>query len=106
MNLLELLQSRPHPDTLRGLALILSPELHATLEEVQSSLPVRICVAQAVPLIDGTFMLGADLLSEIGPGGLYAQGFGRLPRRALPLVEVMPMAEALALRPEPEEELQ
>lgn len=104
MNLTELLQSQPDLTTLRGLALILSPELHATLEAVQAQLPPRTCVAQAMPLDDGRYMLGADLLSEIGPGGLYAQGFGQLPQAALPLVQVMPMAEALALRSEPEGE--
>ena len=104
MNLPELLAAQPDLATLRGLALILSPELHATLEAVQAQLPPRTCVAQAMPLVDGRFMLGADLLSEIGPGGLYSDGFGQLPQAALSLVEVLPMAEALALRPEPVEE--
>lgn len=104
MNLPELLQAQPDLATLRGLALILSTELNATLEEVQAQLPSRTCVAQASPLTDGRFMLGADLLSEIGPGGLYHDGFSQLPQEFLPLVEVLSMAEALALRPEPEVE--
>lgn len=104
MNLPELLQSQPDLATLRGLALILSPELHATLEAVQAQLPPRSCVVQATALSNGTYMLGADLLTEIGLGGLYHAGFGQLPPAALPLVQVVPMAEALALRPDPEGE--
>lgn len=101
MNLPELLQINPDLATLRGLALILPPELQATLAAVQAGLPARICVAQAMPLTDGRFMLGADLLSEIGPGGLYFEGFGQLPQTAFPLVEVVPMASAISLRPQP-----
>jgi hypothetical protein len=104
MNLSQLLQSGPDLAVLRGLALILSPELHGILEAVQAQLPPRTCVAQAMPMTDGRYMLGADLLSEIGPGGLYHDGFGQLPQDALPLVQVLPMADALALLPEPEPE--
>lgn len=52
-----------------------------------------------MPLTDGRYMLGADLLTEIGPGGLYSEGFGQLPQEALPLVQVVPLTDALALRP-------
>ena len=99
MNLADLLATSPSLPTLRGLALILSPALHATLEGVQSKLPDRRCVVQAMPLSDGRFMLGADLLTEIGPGGLYHEGFGQLPPAAFPAVEVIPMADAVALLP-------
>lgn len=99
MNLPELLAAQPDLATLRGLALILSPEPRDQLTTVQAALPPRTCVAEPLELTDGRFMLGADLLSEIGPGGIYHEGFGQLPQEALPLVEVLPMAEALALRP-------
>lgn len=35
----------------------------------------------------------------ISPGGLYVEGFGQLPPEVFPSVEVLPMADALALRP-------
>jgi hypothetical protein len=104
MTLSELLQSTPDLDTLRELALILTPELHAALESVQVDLPSRSCVVQALPLVDGRFMLGADLLSEIGPEGLYAEGFGAISPELLSDVEVITMEEALALRPVEERE--
>ena len=102
MNLAELMATNPDLPTLRGLALVLSPVLHDTLSAVQAQLPDRACVASALPLTDGRFMLGADLLSEIGPGGLYADGFGQLPPAAFSSVEVLPLAEVLVLLPDAE----
>jgi hypothetical protein len=104
MNLAELLATNPDLPSLRGLALVLSPALHDTLTAVQATLPERACVVQALPLTDGRWMLGADLLSEIGPGGLYHEGFGQLPPTAFPAVEVIPMAEAVAQLPTPDPE--
>jgi hypothetical protein len=102
MNLLELISTNPDLATLRGLALILTPELQSTLVDVQEQLGPRQHQVATVLLTDGRFMLGADLLTEIGETGLYSAGFGQLPPEVLPLVDVMPMAEALALRPESE----
>lgn len=99
MNLPELLATAPDLTTLQSLALVLSPALHDDLVAVQDQLPDRACAVQALPLVDGRWMLGADLLSEIDPGGLYADGFGRLPVTAFPTVEVLSIAEALSLRP-------
>jgi hypothetical protein len=98
VNLSDLLATGPDLVALRGLAIVLSPALHDMLSAVQAQLPDRACVVQALPLADGRWMLGADLLSEIGPGGLYADGFGRLPSSTFSSVEVLPMSEALALR--------
>lgn len=102
MNLLQLIQSNPDLATLRGLAIILSQELHAVLSEVQSGLGARQHQVSAEPLTDGRFMLCADLLTEIGEDGLYSAGFSQLPAEVLPLVQIVSMAEALALMPEPE----
>jgi hypothetical protein len=44
-------------------------------------------------------MLGPDLLTEIGVGGLYYQGFCQLPPSALSSVEVLPIQDVLALLP-------
>jgi hypothetical protein len=104
MTLADLLATTPDLSSLRSLALILSPSLHAILTAAQAALPAgRQNRVQPQPLSDGRFMLCADILSEVQPGGLYAEGFGRLPASAFPLVEVLPIAEALALRPPAEE---
>ena len=100
MNLAELLATNPDLTTLRGLALVLSPALHETLADVQDVLPAdRQFRASDRLLTDGRFMLNADLLTEIGPGGLYHDGFGQLQPAAFVHVEVIPMAEAVALLP-------
>jgi hypothetical protein len=105
MNLAELLQLAPGMTDaeLKAFALILTPELQATLAAVQAALGPRRHVVAPLLLTDGTYMLRADLLTEIGPGGLYAAGFGQLPGAALPLVQVIPWSEALALIPAAEE---
>ena len=50
-------------------------------------------------------MLCADLLTETGPGGLYAQGFAHLPAELFAQVQILPMADAIALIPQPDPEL-
>jgi hypothetical protein len=104
MKLSDLLATTPDLATLRGQALILAPQLHDTLTAVQDALPPdRQNRVQPQPLTDGRWMLCADVLTEVHPGGLYAEGFGRLPQSVFPQVEVLPIAEALALRPPAEE---
>jgi hypothetical protein len=61
-------------------------------------------VASPVDLVDGRKMLCANLLTEVGPGGMYATGFGFLPTELFPLVEVIPMSDAIALLPQPDPE--
>jgi hypothetical protein len=106
MNLAELLQLAPGMTDaeLKAFALILTPELQATLAAVQAALGPRRHVVAPLLLTDGNYMLRADLLTEIGSGGLYHAGFGQLPPAALPLVEVIPWVDALALLPEQEGE--
>lgn len=89
-------------ETAKDLALVFSPELAAQLADIQSQYGNPRHVASPVDLTDGRKMLCADLLTEVGPGGMYATGFGFLPTELFPLVEVIPMADAIALLPQPE----
>jgi hypothetical protein len=50
-------------------------------------------------LTDGRFMLTADILTECLPGGLVYGGFSRLDAGRFNEIEVVPLAEALALLP-------
>jgi hypothetical protein len=50
-------------------------------------------------------MLSGDILSEVGPGGVFTGGFGLLDQNRFNEVTVMPWADAVALLPQPEEEL-
>ena len=103
MTLADLITQPASYETARDLAIILTPEQAATLGAIQAQYGNPRHVAAPVPLSDGRLMLCADLLTETGPGGLYAQGFAHLPAELFPQVAVIPMADAIALIPPPEE---
>jgi hypothetical protein len=90
-------------DAAKDLALVFSPALAEQLSAVQSEHGNPRHVAAPVDLVDGRKMLCADLLTEIGPGGLYSGGFAHLPAELFPLVQVLPMSAVLPLLPQPEE---
>jgi hypothetical protein len=103
MTLADLIQQPISYEATKDLALVFSPELAAQLAAVQAEHGNPRHVASPVDLIDGRKMLCADLLTEVGPGGLYSGGFAHLPAELFPLVEVLPMSEVLPLLPQPEE---
>jgi len=103
MTLADLISQPVSYETAKDLALVFSPELAAQLAAVQSKYGNPRHVASPVDLVDGRKMLCADLLTEIGPGGLYSGGFAHLPAELFPLVEVLPMSQVLPLLPQPEE---
>lgn len=105
MTLADLISQPVSYETAKDLALVFSAELAAQLAAVQSEHGNPRHVAAPVPLVDGRLMLCADLLTETGPGGLYAQGFAHLPAELFAQVQILPMADAVALIPQPEEEL-
>ena len=92
-------------DSAKGLAIVLTAEQAATLGAIQAEHGNPRHVAAPVPLTDGRLMLCADLLTETGPGGLYAQGFAHLPADIFPQVQILPMASAVALIPQPDPEI-
>jgi hypothetical protein len=58
------------------------------------------CVPSAVTLADGRYMLSADILSEVGPGGLLERMWSNSDQAAIAAgVTVMPWSEAVALIP-------
>jgi hypothetical protein len=103
MTLANLIHQPVSYETAKDLALVFSPELAAQLAVVQTEHGNPRHVAMPVDLADGRKMLRADLLTEIGPGGLYAQGFSHLPVELFPSVEVLPMSQVLPLLIQPEE---
>ena len=102
MTLADLITQPLNYDAAKELAIILTPGQAATLGVIQSQYGNPRHVAAPVPLTDGRLMLCADLLTETGPGGLYAQGFAHLPAELFPQVAVIPMADAIALIPQPD----
>jgi hypothetical protein len=101
MTLADLITQPISYETAKELAIVLTPAQAATLGAIQSQYGNPQHVAAPVSLTDGRLMLCADLLTETGPGGLYAQGFAHLPAELFPQVQILPMAEAIALIPQP-----
>lgn len=81
----------------KGYALVFDAALAQRLAEVQAEHGDPRHVPNARPLTDGRFMLNADILTECLPGGLVYAGFSRLDAGRFADIEVVPMAEAVAL---------
>jgi hypothetical protein len=103
MTLADLINQPVSYETSRDLAIILTPDQAVTLGAIQAQYGNPQHVAAPVPLTDGRSMLCADLLTETGQGGLYAQGFTHLPSEIFAQVQIIPMTDAVALIPQPEE---
>jgi hypothetical protein len=84
----------------KELALVFTPQLAARLAELHAEHGTTNCVPMPRVLTDGRLMLCADVLTEVGPGGLL-QGMWEAADQAvlLPAVEVIPWSEAVALLP-------
>ena len=105
MTLADLITQPVSYETAKELAIVLTAEQAATLGAIQAQYGNPQHVAAPVPLTDGRLMLCADLLTETGPGGLYAQGFAHLPAELFAQVAVIPMADAIALIPQLDPEI-
>ena len=89
----------------RQYAVMFSASLRDRLIEVQQQYgSSSFSVFPAGPLTDGRYYHCADILSEVGLGGIYAAGFAHLDSSRFDEIEVIPLADALALLP-PEEPL-
>lgn len=102
MNLQELIQQNKSHEELKSLALVFNSSLKNILEATQETFASK-HKAAPVELTDGRFMLCADLLTEIHPGGLYSQGFGLLDADLFAQVEVITLSDLQTLLPVPEE---
>jgi hypothetical protein len=80
-------------------ALLFDVALAQRLAEVQGQHGDPRHVPSPRRLTDGRFMLTADILTECLPGGLVYGGFSQLDAGRFSEIEVVPIAEALALLP-------
>jgi hypothetical protein len=84
-------------------ALLFTPALAQRLAELHAEHGRPDCLASPVALTDGRLMLTADILTATEPGGyLHAMWEAADKAVLLPAVEVVPIAEALALLPQPQ----
>lgn len=85
----------------QAFALVFSPELAVGLAELHAVYGSPNCVPTPRVLTDGRLMLTADILTEVMPGGLLADMWQRIDHETVdPQVEVLPLAEAIALLPD------
>ncbi len=80
-------------------ALVFDAALAQRLAEVQSQHGDPRHVPSPRRLTDGRFMLTADILTECLPGGVVYGGFSQLDAARFDEIEVVPLADALALLP-------
>jgi hypothetical protein len=80
-------------------ALLFDVALAQRLAEVQGQHGDPRHVPSPRRLTDGRFMLTADILTECLPGGLVYGGFSQLDAARFSEIEVVPLADAVALLP-------
>ena len=84
----------------RGLALAFTPQLAARLAELHGLHGSTNCVPSPRVLTDGRLMLSADVLTEVGPGGLLHAMWAAADKAVLgQAVTVIPWADAVAMLP-------
>jgi hypothetical protein len=84
----------------RQWALVFTPQLAARLAELHAEHGSRLCRPVPRVLTDGRLMLSADVLTEVGPGGLLEKMWEAADKTVLNAhVTVMPWSEAVALLP-------
>lgn len=105
MTLADLITQPVSYETARDLAIVLTQDQAATLGAIQQQYGNPQHVAAPVPLVDGRLMLCADLLTEVGLDGLYAQGFSHLPAEMFPQVEIITMQKAIDLIPKQDQDI-
>jgi hypothetical protein len=80
-------------------ALVFDAALAQRLAEVQAQHGDPRHVPAPRTLTDGRYMLTAEILTECLPGGLVYGGFSQLDAGRFDEIEVLPLADALALLP-------
>jgi hypothetical protein len=84
----------------RQYALVFDVTLAERLAEIHAEHGSQKCVPVPRVLVDGRLMLSADVLTEVGPGGMLHAMWEAADKAVLAqAVEVMPWADAVALLP-------
>lgn len=85
-------------------ALVFDDALAHRLAEVQAEHGDQRHVPAPCLLADGRWMLAGDILTECVPGGIVYDGFTHLDAGRFDEIAVMPLADAVALLPQPDPE--
>ena len=84
----------------KDLALVYSYEVAVLWYTIQQEHGDPRHVGVGLPLSDGRWMMYAEILSEMYPGGIVGWAAERLTPEIMAQIEVIPLADALALLPE------
>lgn len=85
------------PSNYRDHALILPLDAVLAMQAAQVQVGSERHKVQPVPTTDGRYFIGADILTELAEGGLFAAALPYFDGAALAGVEVMPWAEGVAM---------
>jgi hypothetical protein len=96
MTLSDLALPMPYAEC-KDLALVYSYDIAVLLYGVQEEHGDPRHVPAGRQLTDGRWMLCGDVLSEVGEGGILADGFAYVTPEMMQQIEVIPLADALAL---------
>jgi hypothetical protein len=99
MTLSELTLPVPYAEC-KDLAMVYPYEVAVVWHTIQQEHGDPRHVATATQLTDGRWMLGGHLLSELYPGGIIGWALPHLTPEFMAAVEIIPLADALALLPE------
>lgn len=86
-------------DAAKQLALVYQYETALLLYGIQESYGDPRHVPAGRMLTDGRWMLCGDVLSEVGEGGLLVGAFAHITPEIMAAVDVVPIAEAVAMLP-------
>jgi len=90
----------------RQWALVFDAQLAQRLAEIHAEHGSNKCRPVPRQMTGGRLMLSADVLTEVGPGGLLESMWAAADKEVLAqAVTVMPWADAVALLPPPSEEV-
>ena len=93
------------PADYKAYALLLPLETVQAMQAAQEAVASERHKVQPVATTDGRWLVSADILPELAPGGIFAAALGHFDGSALGGVEVMAWEDGVALLPVPVDDL-
>ena len=93
------------PDDFKDFGLLMPLTAVQAMQAAQDVVGSARHKVKPVPTTDGRWLVSADILPELEPGGLFEEALPHFDLSALSGVEALPWADALALLPVPDVEI-
>ena len=104
MTLAQLTLPIPYSEA-RQFGLLFSAAMASRLREVQEQHGNLMHRVEPQQTTDGRYFLNGDVLSECAPNGIFFAGFSHLDQSRFSEIDVVPLADAVALLPPPSGDL-